>query len=76
MKKTMTILACVALITACAKKGNYNCTCEVKTFTGPTETKTMTITDETSSNATTQCNEWGQSMIGGNGTYKCVTKAE
>jgi hypothetical protein len=75
MKKITAFAIVIVSIYACKpKKGDYMCTCEVTRFGNPKETVKDTIPDVTARDASTNCNAWGERLIQGNGTYKCVTK--
>jgi hypothetical protein len=75
MKKIIALAIVFACAFACKpKKGNYMCTCDVSPIGSPKRTVKDTIPNVTASDASTNCNAWGERLIQGNGTYKCVTK--
>lgn len=65
----------IFLITGCAKKYDWVCTCEIYTTTS-TDVKTKEITHKSQSDAGEECAKFGESSAGIGGAHDCNTKVK
>lgn len=75
MKKSVIILMAVISLSSCAKKKDWNCSCDV-TGLNNNGTFTKTIQQKTQTDANSECTDYGKALMGGNGTYKCKLTAQ
>ena len=74
MKKAIFVTAAIVSLSSCAKKKDWNCSCDV-TGLNNNGTFTKTIMQKKQNEANTECTDYGKALMGGNGTYKCKITA-